>query len=58
MLATHGVLAAALALIVLRMLGIDAIPFWPFVIFQGTFAGLLAAYTVAISGYRAMVEND
>ena len=56
-LAIHGVLAAMLALIALWMLRIDAMPFWLFVIFQGTFAGALAAYIVAISGYRVIVEN-
>ncbi len=34
-LAIHGVLAAALVLIALRMLSVNAMPFWPFVIFQG-----------------------
>ncbi len=43
-LAIHGLLAAALVLIALRMLGIDALPFWPFVIFQGTFAGACGLY--------------
>lgn len=56
-LGTHGVLAAMLALIALRILGIDAMPFWPFVIFQGTFAGMLAAYIVVVSGYRVIIES-
>ena len=32
-------------------------PFWPFVLFQGTFAATLPAYVVAISGYLAIVKN-
>jgi hypothetical protein len=51
-----GVAAAVLVLLALWALGIDTIAFWPFVIFQGTFAGMLAAGIVVISGYRVIVE--
>ena len=32
-------------------------PFWPFVLFEGTLAATLPAYVVAISGYLAIVKN-
>jgi hypothetical protein len=54
--AIYGVLAATLVLIALRVLGINSIAFWPYVIFVGTFGCVLAAYIAAISGYRAIVE--
>jgi hypothetical protein len=41
----------------LRAVGIEAMPFWPFVLFEGTFAATLAAYVVAISGYLAIAKN-
>jgi hypothetical protein len=44
--------------VVLRILNIDAIPFWPFVIFVGAFCGVLAAYIATISGYRVIVEEE
>jgi hypothetical protein len=54
--ALYGVLAATLALLVLHVLGMDAMAFWPYVLFVGTFCGVLAAYIAAISGYRVLVD--
>lgn len=56
-LAIYGVLAATLALMALRVLGVDSIAFWPYVIFVGMFCCVLGAYIAAISGYREIVKN-
>jgi hypothetical protein len=57
-LGIHGLIAATVTLAALRLVDVTSLPFWPCIVFKGSFAGALASYTVVLSGCRALDDSE
>jgi hypothetical protein len=55
-LGIHGVVAAIVVSVALWLASIDSMSFWRFVLFQGVFAGVLAAYVAALTAHRLIAD--
>jgi predicted outer membrane lipoprotein len=55
-LGIHGLLAAIGVIAALWLASMDTMSFWPYVLLQGVFGGLLAAYAAVLSAHRLIAD--